>query len=307
MAAEWRLKIMSLYTMTRDLLQRSFGCLGFSVLAHITVIGALFFGPHRPYENVAAASSEGTSTLVELNVEQTSPKPRQISVAPATKKKSAPPPSQPVIPEPEPEFQPSSIVDTEEKNPDIPENLSPVIGDEPVPELAPTAPAPPTETTAVEQPSASQKAPVPAAPAASAATKSNIPAGTVQSVGTGQAINGTALSPSSGTAGTGTIVDASLRRPLSGPTPSYPQRDRILHREGTVVVIGRVRGNGSVDAVSLEHASGSREMDNAALESFRAWRFMPGPEATVRKAFKFKLQGAEKMGYSRLSQSSTGQ
>jgi protein TonB len=97
------------------------------------------------------------------------------------------------------------------------------------------------------------------------------------------------------------VVEASLRRPLAGnPLPTYPAQDRLRKHQGTAVVLGDVRLDGSIDNIRLDKSSGSREMDNASVSTFRRWKFAPGPEATVRKAFQFNLQGEAQIGYATL-------
>ena len=95
-------------------------------------------------------------------------------------------------------------------------------------------------------------------------------------------------------------MDASLRKPVSGPLPHYSQQDRLLRREGLAVVVARVHSDGSVDGVYAERSSGSRDMDTAAVESFKGWKFVPGPEASVRKSFQFSLKGDAQVGYAKL-------
>lgn len=73
--------------------------------------------------------------------------------------------------------------------------------------------------------------------------------------------------------------------------PAYPQQDRALGREGLAVIIAQIRADGTVGNVSLERPSGSPFMDSAAVEAFKKWRFNPGQEGLVRKAFQFSLHG----------------
>ena len=93
----------------------------------------------------------------------------------------------------------------------------------------------------------------------------------------------------------GPIRDASELKALSGnPNPVYPARDRLAHKEGTAVVLGRVSADGRVTEVSVERSSGSANMDSASLQAFRSWRFQAGQQGWVRKPFQFRLVGDAK-------------
>ena len=76
--------------------------------------------------------------------------------------------------------------------------------------------------------------------------------------------------------------------------PNYPQRDRLSGYEGTVVVVGKVLADGSVERVILQKKSGSASMDDAAVKAFKKWKFMPGQEGYAFKAFDFHLTGEAK-------------
>lgn len=89
------------------------------------------------------------------------------------------------------------------------------------------------------------------------------------------------------------IRNASELRPLPGnPQPVYPARDRLLRKEGTALVIGKVTPEGRIADVKLERSSGSAQMDSASLQAFRSWRFQAGQEGWVRQPFQFRLVGA---------------
>jgi periplasmic protein TonB len=144
--------------------------------------------------------------------------------------------------------------------------------------------------------------------AASVAGKSE-PAQTQSSEGSGQLSGQRTGQPTGNNSGSGTgsgtgsgkIVEAAQLRPLNGnPLPQYPREDRLLRRQGTSVVLGDVSKDGSIANVRLEKSSGSKAMDSAALGAFKNWKFAPGSEATVRKAFQYALLGAEQVSYTGL-------
>ncbi|MET0581022.1 MAG: energy transducer TonB [Pseudoxanthomonas sp.] len=65
--------------------------------------------------------------------------------------------------------------------------------------------------------------------------------------------------------------------PLSGQTPSprYPSEALRRGESGTVLVRVEVDANGAPAGVALVQRSGSRDLDRAAMEAVRKWRFMP--------------------------------
>lgn len=91
------------------------------------------------------------------------------------------------------------------------------------------------------------------------------------------------------------IRDASelVARP-NNPKPTYPQQDRLLGRQGTAVIIGRIGNDGSVISVQLERSSGSASMDQEAMKAFGKWKYMPGQQGLVRVPIQFQLMGAAK-------------
>lgn len=65
--------------------------------------------------------------------------------------------------------------------------------------------------------------------------------------------------------------------PLSGrtPGPRYPPAALRRRESGTVLVRVDVDTSGRAARVALEQRSGSRDLDRAALEAVRDWRFQP--------------------------------
>ena len=88
------------------------------------------------------------------------------------------------------------------------------------------------------------------------------------------------------------IRDAdSLRQAAGNKNPAYPDRDRLARNQGTAVFIARVTPSGTVTDIQLEKSSNSRTLDASAMEAMKRWRFLPGQEGMVRKAFNFSLNG----------------
>lgn len=65
-------------------------------------------------------------------------------------------------------------------------------------------------------------------------------------------------------------------RPVAGnPKPHYPLLARKQGIEGRVVVNVLVSAQGTVKTISVGQSSGSRLLDNAALQTVKKWRFHP--------------------------------
>ena len=82
---------------------------------------------------------------------------------------------------------------------------------------------------------------------------------------------------------------------LESPPPTYPHSARRRRAEGLVLVRARVASGGQVVETQLARSSGAEDLDRAALEAVRSWRFRPGirgsrsVEAWVRVPVRFRL------------------
>lgn len=97
------------------------------------------------------------------------------------------------------------------------------------------------------------------------------------------------------------IIDASklIARP-GNKLPDYPPQDRLRNRQGTTTLVGKVEADGSISQVMIERSAGSPYLDQAALNAFRTWKFMPGQAGWVRQPMVFQLSGAAKINPARL-------
>lgn len=66
--------------------------------------------------------------------------------------------------------------------------------------------------------------------------------------------------------------------PLSTPAPKYPSSALRRGVGGTVQVRVTVATDGSVERLELAQTSGNRDLDRAALEAMRRWRFKPATQ-----------------------------
>jgi periplasmic protein TonB len=62
---------------------------------------------------------------------------------------------------------------------------------------------------------------------------------------------------------------------LNNPAPAYPPVSKRLRERGTVVLKVLVRPDGGSDSVLVHSTSGSRRLDDAAVEAVKRWRFVP--------------------------------
>ncbi|WP_017916072.1 energy transducer TonB, partial [Xanthomonas sp. SHU 308] len=84
--------------------------------------------------------------------------------------------------------------------------------------------------------------------------------------------------------------------PLEGqtPPPRYPPAALRRGDAGTVVVRVEVDASGAPAGVALLRRSGSRDLDRAAMETVRRWKFRPAQQngravpASIEIPFDFK-------------------
>lgn len=85
-------------------------------------------------------------------------------------------------------------------------------------------------------------------------------------------------------------------RPLSTPAPRYPREAQRRGVAGTVLLRVHVRVDGGAGDIDLVEGSGSRDLDRAAVEAVRRWRFAPATrngqpvESSVQVPIAFNLE-----------------
>src|SRR5260370_10618846 len=80
---------------------------------------------------------------------------------------------------------------------------------------------------------------------------------------------------------------------INAPRPQYPYEARSRKITGSGVCVVTVDpGSGNVTGASMTQSIGNQILDNAALSSFREWRFRPGPVSQVRNPITFTMTGA---------------
>jgi protein TonB len=86
------------------------------------------------------------------------------------------------------------------------------------------------------------------------------------------ALPGSAASPSP----RGQAAADTVARPAPGNAPPvYPVAARRAHREGRVVLLVAVSGDGAGRDIRVAQSSGTPSLDDAAAQAVRAWRFIP--------------------------------
>lgn len=88
-----------------------------------------------------------------------------------------------------------------------------------------------------------------------------------------------------------TAAERPAPRAVYAPSPDYPEEARWEARTGRLVLGFLLTPEGRVGEVRLLQSSGSSEMDAAARDALRRWRFepSPGPGRWYRQAFRFEL------------------
>lgn len=64
-------------------------------------------------------------------------------------------------------------------------------------------------------------------------------------------------------------------QPVSMPPPKYPARALRNGEQGTVMVSAEISAEGLPSSVGVARSSGSRDLDRAAVDAVKQWRFRP--------------------------------
>ncbi len=71
---------------------------------------------------------------------------------------------------------------------------------------------------------------------------------------------------------------------LDNPAPDYPPLARRSGEQGRVILRVRVSADGRADAVELRTSSGSRHLDQTAIDTVKRWRFVPARQGGLSVA-----------------------
>jgi TonB family protein len=79
---------------------------------------------------------------------------------------------------------------------------------------------------------------------------------------------------------------------VNAPRPNYPYEARAHHLQGSGIAILTVDpATGNVTNVVMRASTGVPSLDDAAISTFRRWRFKPGIVTKVRVPINFVLSG----------------
>jgi protein TonB len=76
---------------------------------------------------------------------------------------------------------------------------------------------------------------------------------------------------------------------LDNPPPPYPPMSRRLGEQGKVVVRVLISAEGTARDAVVRQSSGYPRLDQAALETVRKWRYVPGKRDGVPEAMWFNV------------------
>ena len=76
---------------------------------------------------------------------------------------------------------------------------------------------------------------------------------------------------------------------LNNPPPTYPRMSRRMGEQGMVVVRVFINAEGCAEKAELRTSSGYPRLDEAALETVKRWRYVPGKRAGVPEAMWFNV------------------
>jgi protein TonB len=76
---------------------------------------------------------------------------------------------------------------------------------------------------------------------------------------------------------------------LNNPPPPYPPLSKRLNEQGRVVIRARIEVDGTASQAEVRTSSGFERLDQAALQTVKRWRYLPGKRAGVPEAMWFNI------------------
>ncbi len=76
---------------------------------------------------------------------------------------------------------------------------------------------------------------------------------------------------------------------LKNPAPVYPELARKRGWEGTVLLEAHISEKGTVSKISVSKSSGSKILDDSALESIKKWKFSPARLGAVSFSSRIRI------------------
>lgn len=231
---------------------------GLSCLLHLGLAMALVLGQHWVPVAIAVRPPEMPVHLVTLDTVE------EPKITPPTPQPSPPPRIRPprVLETPKPREAPP-VVEAPEPAPPPPAPVAPTPSIDPAPGASVSEPAPEPSISDAAAPGPplttfsppTNGTPAPVAPPAAATTRTAmaVPPGVTQ-----------------------------FARPQGGyqVRPSYPAAPRRLGIQGTTLLRVHVLADGRIGEVLVEKSGGHPDLDQAATDAVRAWRFDPARRGT---------------------------
>lgn len=151
-----------------------------------------------------------------------------------------------------------------------------------------TAPAQATQrppAQALHRTAAVQTAPSPLAAAAAAESAPSANTAPASPAQTGAPSSARAATP----APASMVLPSSDADYLNNPAPVYPRMSRRLGEQGTVVVRVLINTEGRAEQAEIRTSSGYARLDEAALDTVKRWRYVPGKRAGTAEAMWFNV------------------
>jgi protein TonB len=76
---------------------------------------------------------------------------------------------------------------------------------------------------------------------------------------------------------------------LNNPPPTYPRMSRRMGEQGTVMVRVLISTEGRAEQADIRTSSGHARLDEAALDTVKRWRYVPGQRAGQPEAMWFNV------------------
>lgn len=76
---------------------------------------------------------------------------------------------------------------------------------------------------------------------------------------------------------------------LNNPAPPYPRQSKRMGEEGTVVIRVLITPEGRAEKAEIRTSSGYVRLDDTALTTVKAWRFVPGKRNGLPEAMWFNV------------------
>jgi protein TonB len=76
---------------------------------------------------------------------------------------------------------------------------------------------------------------------------------------------------------------------LQNPRPEYPRASQLRGEQGRVVVHVLIGADGRAQKAEIKSSSGFQRLDQVALTTVLAWRYVPGKRAGVPETMWFSV------------------